>query len=270
MQERYPLSQRHACRLTRCNRRMLRYRRRERDDEPIATRLRELAALRRRWGRRRLIVLLRREGCAANWKRIHRIYCTHGLQVRKRIRKRIAVQRGEPLIRATRPNQGWSSDFVHDALDWGRRFRILTVVDEFAKRSPVIAVDTSLPAERVTRAWDQAADEHGGYPEWITVDNGPEFTAMATLRWAGRHNVVLRHIAPGKPIQNAFIESFNGKLRDECLNEHAFASIDEARETISAWYDDYNSVRPHAALDNRTPLEFALVALTQNPQVCPL
>ena len=249
---------------------MLRYRRRDRDDGQIAGRLRELAAQRRRWGRRRLIVLLRREGCTANWKRIHRIYRDLGLQVRKRIRKRIAYQRGEPLVCATRPNQGWSMDFMHDALDWGRRYRILTVVDEFAKHSPVIDVDSSLPAPRVIRMLERAADEHGGYPRWITVDNGPEFTSMAMLRWAAEREIQLRHIDPGKPIQNAFIESFIGKIRDECLNEHAFSSIDEARRIIEAWHRDYNELRPHAALDNRTPLEFALAALNSKPQVCPL
>jgi putative transposase len=249
---------------------MLRYPRLERDDEPIATRLRELAAQRRRWGRRRLTVMLRREGCMANWKWIDRIYCSLGLQVRRRIRKRIAYQRGEPLVQATRPNQGWSMDFVHDALDWGRRYRILTVVDDFAKHSPTVDVDTSLPSQRVIRALERASDLYGAYPRWITVDNGPEFTSIGMLRWSARHDIELRHIAPGKPIQNAFIESFNGKLRDECLYEYAFTSIDEARREIVAWHHEYNELRPHAALDNRTPLEFALAALTPMLPVCPL
>lgn len=270
VREQFPVSERRACGLTGCNRRMLRYPRRGPSDEPIATRLRELAAQRRRWGRRKLIVLLRREGHRDNHKRIHRIYKTQRLQVAKRPRRRIAYQRGEPLLKATRPNQGWSIDFVHDMLDWGRRFRVFTVVDEFAKRSPGIAVDTSLPAARVTRALDIAALEAGCYPDWITADNGSELTSMLMLRWAHEHGVQLRFIAPGKPIQNAFIESFNGKLRNECLNEHAFTTIDEARQILEAWRRDYNANRPHASLGDRTPDEFALAAITQNAPVCPL
>jgi len=270
LQGSYPVSERRACALTACNRRMLRYRRKDRTDEPIATRLRELAAQRRRWGRRKLIVLLRRDGHRDNHKRIHRIYQACQLQVGKRVRRRISYQRGEPLTQATRPNQGWSMDFVHDLLDWGRRFRIFTVVDDFAKQSPAIEADTSLPAGRVTRVLDRAAVEAGGYPEWITADNGSELTSMAMLRWAHERGVQLRFIAPGKPIQNAFIESFNGKLRNECLNEHSFASIDEARHIIEAWRRDYNETRPHASLGDRTPNEFALAAITLMPQVCTL
>jgi len=270
VQGNYPVSERRACELVACNRRMLRYQRHERSDEPIATRLREFAAQRRRWGRRKLAVLLRREGFKDNHKRIHRIYQACQLQVRKRVRRRISYQRGEPLAKATRPNQGWSIDFVHDMLDWGRRFRIFTVVDEFGKRSPAIETDTSLPAQRVTRTLDRAAAEAGRYPEWITADNGCELTSMAMLRWAYEHAVQLRFIAPGKPIQNAFIESFNDKLRNECLNEHNFASIDEARQITEAWRRDYNENRPHASLGDRTPNEFALAAITQMLPVCPL
>lgn len=269
VREQFPVSERKACGLTGCNRRMLRYSRRGPSDEPIATRLRELAAQRRRWGRRKLIVLLRREGHDDNHKRIHRIYKTLRLQVARRPRKRIAYQRGEPLLKATRPNQGWSIDFVHDQLGWGRRYRIFTVVDDLAKRSPTIVADTSLPALRVTRALDIAAIEAGSYPEWITADNGSEFTSMAMLRWAHERGVQLRFIAPGKPIQNAFIESFNGKLRNECLNEHSFQSIDEANQTLEAWRQDYNGTRPHASLGDRTPDEFALAAITQYAPVCP-
>lgn len=270
VREQYPLSERRACGLSACNRRMLRYPRRALSDEPIATRLRELAAQRRRWGRRKLMVLLHREGHKDNHKRIHRIYKAHKLQVRSRPRRRIAYERGEPLTKATRPNQGWSIDFVHDMLHWGRRFRIFTVVDEFAKRSPAIEADTSLPALRVTRTLDIAAAEAGSYPDWITADNGSELTSVAMLRWAHKHGVQLRFIAPGKPIQNAFIESFNGKLRNECLNEHSFASMEEVRQIIEAWRRDYNAIRPHASLGDRTPNEFALAAINSMPQVCPL
>jgi putative transposase len=217
-------------------------------------RLRELAAIRLRWGYRRLHVLLRREGHVVNHKRVYRLYRDEGLAVRRRRHKRVAHARG-PTVAPTHPNVHWSADFIHDALLSGRRFRCLNVVDAFNREGLASEVDTTLPAARVVQVLDEIALSCG-YPQRVTVDNGPEFRSRAVDAWAYTHGVELVFIDAGKPAQNAVVESFNGRMRDECLNLHWFRTLEDARATIEAYRQDYNGVRPHSALGYRTPEEF--------------
>lgn len=250
------LSQRRACGLIDLGRSTARYVRRRRDDAPIRIRLRELAAEKRRYGYRRLHWLLRREGVCVNHKCVERIYREEGLSVRRRKRKRAAGVRAETWLAATRPDQRWSLDFVSDALWWGRKLRMLTVVDTYTRESLAIEVDTSLSGARMARVLDRVIDERGVGPVEIVMDNGPEMTSKALDQWAYERGVQLRFIQPGKPQQNGFIESFNGKFRDECLNEHWFLSLYEAREKVEAWRLEYNRERPHSSLGNQTPDAF--------------
>lgn len=249
------MSERHACGLVGLDRMSARYARRARDDGALRRRLHELAAERPRFGYRRLYELLRREGWLVNHKRVQRVYRAEGLTVRKRKRKRIAASARLPAVQATRPDQVWSLDFVSDALAWGRRLRMLTVVDTYTREALAIEVDTSLSGVRVARVLERVIGERSAQPEEIVMDNGPELTSRALDQWAYGRGVRLRFIEPGKPVQNCYIESFNGRLRDECLNEHWFTSLADARRTIEAWRVDYNTVRPHSALGHRTPVE---------------
>lgn len=262
--EEWAFSQRRACRLVGISRSVARYRSRAVEPPGLRERLCALAAERRRYGYRRLWVLLRREGFPVNHKRIERLYWEEGLAVRRRKRKRMCGARRIPVPTPCRNNQRWSMDFVADSLASGRRTRVLTVVDDFTRQSLATEVDTSLPGVRVARVLDRIAGRRG-YPEVITLDNGPEFAGRALDAWAYAHHVQLSFIDPGKPVQNAYIESFNGKLRDECLNEHWFVTLDHARAIVEAWRQDYNSVRPHSALGNLTPNEFAEQATRKIP-----
>ena len=269
MREPYRLSERRACGLLAVWRSSWRYRRRRYEDPLLRERLRELAYQRRRFGYRRLHVLLRREGWLVNHKRVYRLYREEGLAVRRRKRKRVAGLPRVPLEAPTRSNQGWSMDFLTDALGSGRRFRLLTVVDDFTREALAIEVDTSLPGTRVVRVLERLK-ELGRVPEWIVCDNGPEFSGRVLDQWAFDNGIRLHCITPGKPVENAYVESFNGKLRDECLNENWFGSLPEARAVIEAWRMDYNHARPHSALGYQTPEEFAaeqaaLVALPPAP-----
>lgn len=193
-----------------------------------------------------------------NHKRIYRLYRDEGLSVRRKGRKRVSRER-VPALAPSGPNECWSLDFVSDGLAWGRRIRMLTIVDAFTRESLAIEVDTSLPGVRVARVLDRVIAERGATPAEITLDNGPELTSRALDQWAYERGVKLHFIEPGKPVQNAFIESFNGRLRDECLNEHWFLTLAHAREIIEEWRTDYNLRRPHSALGNLTPLEFRRV-----------
>jgi len=246
---------------------MFRYIRVEKNDAPIQKRLEDLAVERRRFGYRRLHVLLRREGLVINIKRTRRIYRAANLQVRRRKKRRIALGRGNPSPVVSRINERWSLDFVQDSLQSGRRFRALTIVDDFSRESLGIEVDFSLSGVRMARALD-AIGSVRGFPEYIVLDNGPEMTSLAMLQWSLQRGVRLHFIDPGKPTQNGFIESFNGKFRDECLNENQFISLNEAREIIERWRIDYNAFRPHASLGNRTPEEFVHEII--NHQLLPL
>ena len=265
------LSERRACALVGTTRSSYRYsaslERRE-GNRKLGERLRELAAERRRFGYRRLRVLLEREGWGVNHKRVYRLYREEGLAVRRRKRKRIGAVERQPLALPTRPNERWSMDFVTDALNDGRRFRSLNIVDDYNRRCLATEVDTSLPGGRVVRVLKRLG-ELEGLPEVLVMDNGPEFAGQALGVWAYQRGVKLRFIEPGKPIQNAFVESFNGKFRDECLNEHWFVSLQDAREKIETWRRDYNEVRPHSALGNRTPEEFTGVGAALRSPTAP-
>ena len=250
------LSERRACRLVGRARTRCRYeRQRQGEEEKLKARLHSLAGEGRRFGYRRLTVLLRREGWAVNHKRVYRLYREAGLGVRQRKRKRIGAVARQALAIPTRQNERWSMDFISDALSAGRKFRSLNSVDDFNRECLAAEVDTSIRGARVVGVLERLR-EFRGLPQILVMDNGPEFAGQALDVWAYEQGVKLRFVEPGKPVQNAFIESFNGKMRDECLNEHWFISLREARETIEAWRRDYNEVRPHTSLGNRTPQEF--------------
>ena len=251
------LSQVRACRLVGLNRSSMNYRPRRPDDSMLRQRLRELAAQRRRFGYRRLGWLLEREGHVMNRKKLYRLYREEKLMVRRRGRRKRAIGSRAPMTLPNAINQRWSLDFVSDALGDGRRFRILCVVDNFSRECLAAVVDTSLGGVRVVRELERLVSERGT-PGVIVSDNGTELTSCAVLRWAtGRLD--WHYIEPGKPVQNAFIESFNSRLRDECLNEHVFLTLAEARATIDAWRQDYNHLRPHSSLGALTPTEFAML-----------
>lgn len=245
------LSERRACRFLGLPRSTQRYRR-SRDDRELRERLETLAILKPRWGYRRLHWLLSREGERVNRKRVQRVYREAGLQVRRRRRKRVSVAR-VPLVAPTRPNQRWSMDFVSDTLGDGRVLRVFTVVDDFTRATPGLLADLSLGAERLTAFLDTFED----LPQTLVCDNGPEFTSQHFDQWAHERGIQLQFIRPGKPVENAYIESFNGKFRDECLNESWFVNLRDAQRTIEAWRVEYNVARPHSGLANRTPAEFA-------------
>lgn len=261
MREKYPtFSERRACRLVQLPRSTKRYKKHRAEPPGLRQRLRELADERRRYGYRRLHYLLRREGYRANKKQTYRIYREERLSLRVRKRKRLVAAVRVPMPEPTVANERWSMDFVSDQLGpTGRRIRCLTIVDDFTKESPAIETDTSLPGSRVVRVLERL-EILTGLPKVIVVDNGPEFTGQALDQWAHAKGVRIQHIRPGKPVENAFIESFNGKFRDECLNENWFTSLEVAKETIERWRVDYNRYRPHSSLGGLTPEEFARAA----------
>jgi putative transposase len=249
-------SERAACRLIGVDRSAFRYERVDDGDAALRKRLRELAGQRRRFGYRRLAILLRREGAAVNLKRIWRLYREERLSVRRRGGRKRALGTRAPMTVPQGADQRWSLDFVSDALADGRRFRVLCVVDDFTREALATVVDTSISGARVVRELERLVAGRR-LPAMVVSDNGTELTSVAVLRWAEERGVEWHYIAPGKPQQNAFVESFNGRLRDECLNEHVFGSLAEARRLIEAWREDYNRVRPHGSLGGRTPEEFA-------------
>ena len=233
------------------------YRSLARDASVLTMRIREIAATRVHYGYRRVHVLLRREGWKDNVKRVYRLYRAEGLSLRhKRPRRNKAAQRRQPKHRVSRINEIWSMDFVSDALFDGRRLRALTIVDTFTREALAIEVGQSLKGEDVVRVLERITANRG-WPETIKVDNGSEFISKALDRWAYVQGVELDFSRPGKPTDNAKIESFNGRLREECLNAHWFLSLEDARDKIERWRSDYNQSRPHTALDWLTPAEFA-------------
>ena len=244
-----------ACGLVGISRSLFGYRSRRPPCAELQGRIAEIAALKRRFGYRRVYTRLRREGWAVNKKRVYRLYREAGLAVRRRKRKRIGPVERHPLPKPVAPNVSWSMDFIADGLSNGRRFRCLAIVDDFSRECLAIEVDTSLPGTRVAAVLDRLAAD-GGLPESITVDNGPEFDGRVLDEWAYRNHVRLAFIRPGKPNENAYIESWNGKFRDECLNDHWFMSLRQAREIITAWRDEYNTERTHSSLGDITPAEF--------------
>jgi putative transposase len=252
----YQMSERHACRLLGVGRSTHRYCARQDHDAALRTRLKELAARRMRFGYRRLRAMLLREGMPANHKRVYRLYREEGLAMRIRQRRRIRWNGAVVKPAASQPNQRWSMDFVSDCVSSGTVIRMLTIVDDCTRECPGIEVDTSLGGLRVRRVLDRIATERG-LPEAIVLDNGPEFRGRALAAWSQERGVRLEFIQPGKPVQNAYIESFNGRLRDECLNANWFTSLNDARRKVETWRLDYNQQRPHSSLDYLSPAEFA-------------
>jgi putative transposase len=252
----FEMSERRACKILDCCRMTVRYKAIRGEDAHLRDRMKAIAHERRRFGYRRLHVLLRREGYVVNHKRLFRLYREEKLAVRRRGGRKRAIGTRAPMLIPLAPNERWSLDFVSDQLTDGRRFRILTIVDDCTRENIALIADTSLSGLRVARALDHLVAERGR-PKMIVSDNGTEFTSNAILRWADETRVDWHYIAPGKPIQNAFIESFNGRLRDELLNETLFSSLSHARVMLATWRRDYNEARPHSRLGWRTPTEFA-------------
>jgi putative transposase len=250
-------SLRRACRTIGLSTATWRYQRRsDPTNTQLLERLQTHAADRPRFGYRRLHTLIGREGWRVNHKRVYGVYRDAGLQVRRRRRKRLTRGQRVPLPLPSRRGERWSMDFMVDTLADGRGFRTLNIVDDFTRECVAIEVDRSLPGLRVVRVLERLLASIG-LPETLVMDNGPEFSGRTLDTWAYAHRVQLRFIRPGKPIENALVESFNGKFRDECLNEHWFASVAEAQTLIEAWRVDYNPVRPHSALGGQTPQQFA-------------
>jgi len=250
------MSERRACKATGFCRMTIRYETRRPDDRALRDRLTELARERKRFGYRRLHVLLRREGLAVNHKKLFRLYREERLGVRRRSGRKRALGTRAPMLVPLRPNERWSLDFVSDQITDGRRFRILTIVDDCTRENIALIADTSLSGLRVATELDRLVATRGK-PTMIVSDNGTEFTSNAILSWADQSGVEWHYIAPGKPIQNAFIESFNGRLRDELLNETLFTTLAQVRALLGRWRADYNETRPHSRLGWQTPAEFA-------------
>jgi transposase InsO family protein len=250
------MSERRACTLIAADRTMIRYRSRRPPETELRARLRELANQRRRFGYRRLFILLRREGEPSGINRIYRLYREEGLTVRKRRARRRAVGSRTPILVEARVNARWSLDFVHDQLALGRRFRILNIVDDVTRECLAAIPDTSISGRRVARELTTLIESRGK-PQMIVSDHGTEFTSNAILAWAIDHRVEWHYIAPGKPMQNGYVESFNGRMRDELLNESLFLDLDHARQLIGAWVADYNTARPHSSLGYQTPAAYA-------------
>jgi putative transposase len=235
---------------------MYHYKSRRVDQAFLRKRIRELAETRIRYGYKRIYVLLRREGWKINHKRVHRLYREEGLSMRhKAPRRRVSARLREDRCAATAPNECWSMDFMHDELFDGRRLRLLTIVDNFSRVSPGIGVKPRYQATEVVETLTAATRQYG-IPKYIRVDNGPEFVAKELDLWAYGHGVILDFSRPGKPTDNAFIESFNSRLRQECLNQSWFLSLEDARGKIEAWRMEYNHVRPHSAIGDIAPAEF--------------
>jgi putative transposase len=250
----YLVSQRRVCELMEMAESSYRYQSR-RDDEELRRRLVELAREKPRFGYRRLHVLMRRNGEQVNHKRVYRVYREAGLLVRRKARKRL-VREGVVKPVLTAANQEWALDFVHDAMASGRAMRVLSVMDAFTRECLTLEVDTSFASRRVTRALEQIVVERG-VPKAIRCDNGPELTSRHFLAWCIERKIELVHIQPGRPMQNGHVESFHGKLRDECLNTSWFENLWDARRKIAAWQKEFNEERPHSSLGYRTPAEFA-------------
>jgi len=258
------MSERRACQVVDADRKTVRYRSRRPPEAALRARLRALANERRRFGYRRLFILLRREGEPSGINHIYRLYREEGLAVRKRRARRRAVGSRAPLLAEARANARWSLDFVHDQMAGGRRFRILNVVDDVTRECLACVADTSISGLRVARELTMLLARRGR-PAMIVSDNGTEFTSTAIFAWAQEQRINWHYIAPGMPMQNGYVESFNGRMRDELLNETLFQSLDQARQVIAAWVTDYNTIRPHSALAYRTPAGFAAGLTAMGP-----
>ncbi|WP_112994671.1 IS3 family transposase [Rhizobiales bacterium] len=256
------LSERRACQIISADRKTIRYRSRRPPEVDLRAKLRDLANQRRRFGYRRLFILLRRDGERSGVNRIYRLYREEGLSVRKRKARRRAVGMRAPILVEAKANARWSLDFVHDQFACGRRFRVLNVVDDVTRECLAAIPDTSISGRRVARELTTLI-ERRGKPGMIVSDNGTELTSNAILAWSKDHKIEWHHIAPGKPMQNGYVESFNGRMRDELLNESLFFGLDHARSAIADWAADYNHFRPHSSLGYQTPAGYAgIIAAT--------
>lgn len=254
--EHHEMSERRACAVIGADRTSIRYRSRRPNDHDLRERLRALASERRRFGYRRLHVLLRREGHVVNRKKTQRLYREEGLSVHKRRGRKKATGTRAPLLTVAVPNARWSVDFVHDQFAHGRRFRIFNVIDDVTKECLAAVVDTSISGRRVARELT-ALIARRGKPDLIVSDHGTEFTSNAMLAWSEETGIAWHFIAPGKPMQNGICEAFNSKMRDELLNETLFFGLHHARSVVAAWVADYNATRPHSALGYQTPVAYA-------------
>ncbi len=274
LQEVFEVSQRLTCEALGVDRTSVSYVSHPSDDTAARVRIRELAGQRRRFGYRRLHWLPCREGWTMNHKKFRRLYREERLQVRRRGGRKRALGTRAPMAIPQGTNQRWSLDFVSDALVCGRRFRIFALVDDYSRECLALVADTSISGLRVARELELAILERQDKPAMVVSDNGSELTSMAILRWSRDRDIEGHYIAPGKPQQNGFIESFNARLRDECLNETLFSSLGHARQILAEWRHDYNHFRPHSSLGNRTPAEIGASSvgkpgwgLTPNPLV---
>lgn len=256
------VSQRRACKVLNVDRSSARYRSIRPDDRDLREAMRQVAGERRRFGYRRIHIMLERQGIVMNQKKLRRLYREEKLQVRKRGGRKRALGTRRPMLLPSTINERWSLDFVSDAFTDGRRFRVLAVVDDFSRECLALVADTSLSGLRVTRELDTLIRLRGK-PVTVVSDNGTELTSMAVLNWCQQTGVEWHYIQPGKPMQNAFVESFNGSFRDECLNETLFSSLTEARSHITEWKEDYNQNRPHSSLGNLTPSEYVMTMVLQ-------
>jgi putative transposase len=256
------VSQRRACEVLAVDRSSVRYRSIREDDTPLREAMKAVAAERRRFGYRRIHIMLERQGIVMNMKKLRRLYREEKLQVRKRGGRKRALGTRRPMVLPERVNERWSLDFVSDAFTDGRRFRTLAIVDDYTRECLALVADTSLSGRRVARELD-AIISHRGRPVTIVSDNGTELTSMAILKWCQETGVEWHYIAPGKPMQNAFVESFLGRFRDELLNETLFSSLATARQAINEWKEDYNHHRPHSAIGNIPPAEYAMKSMLE-------
>lgn len=256
LRERWKFSERKACRIARISHTVIRYQKRPDRNVRLRTRLRQLATKYPRFGSPMLIMMLRNEGWKVNHKRIERLYRLEKLALRRKRRRKLSVVRQAP-VRAEAPMECIAIDFMSDATTGGRKLRGLTSVDEYSKLCPIAVVGFSLTGQDVVRALNRIAVEHG-LPKRLRMDNGPEFRSKAVIEWALERGVRLEYIQPGKPTQNAFIESFNARLREECLDQELFLSLDDAKQKVEAWRNFYNNFRPHSALGGMPPRVFAV------------
>jgi len=256
------LSERRACQIISADRKTIRYRSSRPPEIELRAKLRDLANERRRFGYRRLFILLRRDGEPSGVNRIYRLYREEGLAVRKRKARRRAVGTRAPILVEAKANARWSLDFVHDQFACGRRFRVLNIVDDVTRECLAAIPDTSISGRRIARELTTLV-ERRGKPGMIVSDNGTELTSNAILAWSKDHKVEWHYIAPGRPMQNGYVESFNGRMRDERLNDSLFFGLDHACSAIAEWADDYNNVRPHSSLEYQTPADYAgIIAAT--------
>ena len=239
------------------SRSVYRYQAKKTDDRHIEQELLQLAERQPRWGYRKMIDYLRNQGYSWNHKRIYRVYCALALNLKRKPKKRLPARPAQVLAQPTKANQSWSLDFMSDSLSNGRAFRTLNILDDFNREALWIEVDTSLPAQRVIRVLEMVMLWHGT-PKQIRMDNGPELISHRLESWAREQGMELAHIQPGKPAQNAYIERFNRTFREDVLDAYLFSSLDEVRQVVEPWLDEYNAIRPHESLQGLSPYQFAI------------